>query len=230
MRARACVQKANLFHIRRALTALHEDGAAWENVPETPVDLSCDFLGVHLENPFLLSSSVVASTYGKIARAFEMGWAGACFKTLCGFVPREISPRYSATPAEHGFDGFKIIEQLSCNSLRVDLEIIRRLKRDYPAKAVIASIMGRNGEEWTRLAQDAGADIVECNFSCPNMEQDGLGADIGQSPEAVARCTHASRIQRSAAGKAHAECRGYAPVRAHGDGKQRGRHRGDQHR
>ena len=192
----ACVQKANPIHIRRVLTALHEDGLKWEQLPETPVDLSCNFLGVHLENPFLLSSSVVASTYEKIARAFDMGWAGACFKTLCDFVPCEASPRYSALPAEHGFCGFKNIEQLSCNSLQEDLDIIRRLKHDYPAKVIIASIMGRNDEEWERLArlsQDAGADMIECNFSCPNMEQEGLGVDIGQNPEAVAQCTRAAR-------------------------------------
>ena len=191
-----CVQKANPISIRHVLTALHKDSLAREQIPETPIDLSCDFLGVHLENPFLLSSSVVASTYEKIARAFEMGWAGACFKTICDFIPCEASPRYSAIPSEHGFCGFKNIEQLSGNSLQEDLEIIRRLKRDYPSKVVIVSIMGRDDEEWERLArlsQEAGADIIECNFSCPNMEQEGLGVDIGQSPEAIARCTRAAR-------------------------------------
>lgn len=193
---RSCVQKENPIHIRHVLTALYQDSKAWEALPETPVDLSCDFLGIHLENPFLLSSSVVASTYEKIARAFEMGWSGACFKTLCDFIPREASPRYSSLPAEHGFYGFKNIEQLSCNGLQADLDVIRRLKQDYPNKVILASIMGRNDEEWERLArmaQDAGADIIECNFSCPNMEQDGLGIDIGQSTVAVARCTRAAR-------------------------------------
>lgn len=192
----ACVRKENPIQIRHILTALHETSTAYESIPETPVDLSCDFLGVHLENPFLLSSSVVSGTYEKIARAFDMGWAGACFKTLCNFVPREASPRYSAIPAEHGFSGFKNIEQLSCHSMREDLDIIRRLKHDYPTKVIIASIMGRNEDEWSQLAQmsqEAGADIIECNFSCPNMEQDGLGMDIGQDPEAVAQYTRAAR-------------------------------------
>ena len=192
----ACVNAANPIHIKDSMCALHEASLTWEPVAETPVDLSCDFLGVHLENPFLLSSSVVASSYEKLSRAFEMGWAGACYKTLCDFVPRETSPRYSALRSEHGFCGFKNIEQLSCNSMSEDLEIISRLKKDYPDKVIIASIMGRNDEEWerlARLAEQAGADIIECNFSCLNMEQDGLGSDIGQSPEAVAKCTVAAR-------------------------------------
>lgn len=191
-----CVQRENPIQIRRVLMALQENNLESEDLPETEVDLSCDFLGVHLENPFLLSSSVVSSSYEKMARAFDMGWAGACFKTICDFIPREASPRYASLPTEHGFSGFKNIEQLSGNSLEEDLNIIRRLKRDYPTKVLFASIMGRNDEEWERLAglvQAAGADIVECNFSCPNMEQRGLGTDIGQSEDAVARCTRAAR-------------------------------------
>lgn len=192
----ACLKKTNPIHIKDILSALHSESKTWEEIPDTEVDLSCNFLGVHLENPFLLSSSVVASTYEKIARAFDMGWAGACFKTICDFIPEEASPRYSALAAEHGFYGFKNIEQLSCNSLDEDLDIISRLKKDYPNKVIIASIMGRNDQEWQRLAslcEKAGADIIECNFSCPNMEEAGLGVDIGQSSEAVARCTKAAR-------------------------------------
>jgi len=192
----SCFQKTNPIHIKQILTALNDDSSKWVKLPNSPVDLSCDFLGVRLENPFLLSSSVVASTYEKISRAFEMGWAGACFKTLCDFVPKEASPRYSALPKEHGFVGFKNIEQLSLNSLEEDLDIIRRLKKDYPNKVIIASIMGRNDEEWerlARLAQASKADIIECNFSCPNMEENGLGVDIGQDVEAVSQYTKAAR-------------------------------------
>lgn len=193
---RACLRGKQPVRIRSICAALWEDRRKMEDVGNDPVDLSCTFCGVRLENPFVLSSSVVASSYEKIARAFDMGWAGACYKTLCDFIPREASPRYSALGDGQAFYGFKNIEQLSCNSLEEDLDIIRRLKRDYPGKVMIASIMGRNEAEWTRLArlaQQAGADMVECNFSCPNMEQDGLGVDVGQSPEAVCKYTMAAR-------------------------------------
>lgn len=193
----ACILPEKRFSIRALFERLHQDYKVDEAVlGDQTVDLSCDFLGVHLENPFLLSSSVVASTYEKMARAFDMGWAGACFKTICDFVPHEASPRYSALRDEQGFYGFKNIEQLSCNALAEDLEIIRKLKADYPNKVIIGSIMGRNEEEWERLArmvQEAGADIIECNFSCPNMEEGGLGVDIGQDPKAIARFTAAAR-------------------------------------
>lgn len=193
---RACLLKPHPVEIQKTIRELSAEAADMEPVSTSPVDLSCDFCGVRLENPFLLSSSVVASTYEKMARAFEMGWAGACFKTICDFIPNEASPRYSALQGDNGFYGFKNIEQLSVNTLEEDLDIIRRLKRDYPTKIIIGSIMGRSEAEWERLArlvQEAGADIIECNFSCPNMEQDGLGVDIGQDESAIAKFTAAAR-------------------------------------
>lgn len=54
--------------------------------------------------------------------------------------------------------------------------------------------MGQSEEEWTRLAEmteEAGADIIECNFSCPHMTAEGLGSDVGTNPELVFRYTRA---------------------------------------
>lgn len=191
-----CILPDKTFSIREVFSQMNTCALpeSCDTLPKP--DLSCDFLGVHLENPFLLSSSVVASTYEKMARAFEMGWAGACFKTICDFIPHEASPRYSALQDNNSFYGFKNIEQLSCNTLEEDLAIIRRLKKDYPAKIIIGSIMGRNEAEWeylARVVQEAGADVIECNFSCPNMEEGGLGVDIGQDPTAIAKFTAAAR-------------------------------------
>ncbi|MDO5435748.1 MAG: NAD-dependent dihydropyrimidine dehydrogenase subunit PreA [Clostridia bacterium] len=160
-------------------------------------DLTLDICGVKLENPFLLSSSVVASNYEMVAKAFEAGWAGMCYKTVCTFDQHEASPRFSAlrnTP--ESFFGFKNIEQLSDHSVEENMEIFRRLKEKYPTKVIIASIMGRNEAEWTYLAsrcQEAGADVIELNFSCPNMEDSELGVTIGQSEELIERFTAAAR-------------------------------------
>lgn len=165
---------------------------------ETPLSadeerLKCDLCGISLENPFLLSSSVVASTYGMCARAFEAGWAGACFKTICSMDIHEASPRFSAITGDGGsIMGFKSIEQLSDHSVADNMEIFRRLKAKYPTKFILASIMGKDEAEWgelARLCEENGADAVELNYSCPNMAEGGLGSDIGQVPELVERFT-----------------------------------------
>lgn len=171
--------------------------AALPKTENTNADLSIDFCGVRCESPFFLSSSVVASNYEMIAKAFDMGWAGAAFKTIGMFVSNEVSPRFDALRKESlPFVGFKNIEQISEHTLEENLMFIRKLKKEYPQKVIIASIMGRNEEEWTKLAAlmtEAGADIIECNFSCPHMAADGLGSDVGQDPALVASYTRAVR-------------------------------------
>ena len=166
-------------------------------IPENEARLKCDLCGIPLENPFLLSSSVVASTYEMCARAFEAGWAGACFKTICTLDIHEASPRFSAvTGSDGGIIGFKNIEQLSDHSLAENMEVFRKLKKNYPGKFILASIMGQNDAEWgelARLCEENGADAVELNFSCPNMMESGLGSDIGQVPELVERFTRAAK-------------------------------------
>ena len=45
-------------------------------------DLSVDFLGVHFENPFCLSSSPVGNCYEMCKNAYDAGWGGIVYKTL----------------------------------------------------------------------------------------------------------------------------------------------------
>lgn len=117
---------------------------------KTP-DLSVDFCGVHCENPFFLSSSVVGSDYEMVAKAFDLGWAGVAFKTIGLFTPDEVSPRFAALEKEDNpFVGFKNIEQISDHTLEENMEYLRRLKKEYPTKVIIASIMGQNEEEWDK--------------------------------------------------------------------------------
>ncbi|WP_167956346.1 NAD-dependent dihydropyrimidine dehydrogenase subunit PreA [Anaerosporobacter faecicola] len=161
------------------------------------IDLTTQICGVTCENPFFLSSSVVGSNYEMVAKAFDMGFAGVAFKTVGMFVPKEVSPRFSQIEKEgEKFVGFKNIEQISDHTLEENLGFFRRLKKEYPSKIIIASIMGRTEEEWTKLAtlvEEAGADIIECNFSCPHMSGSGLGSDVGTNPELVHLYTKATK-------------------------------------
>ncbi len=195
---KACV-RAGEVHIRNLMLKLeNEVKPNLEIQAEDNEDaLRTDLCGIPLENPFLLSSSVVASSYDMCARAFEAGWAGAAFKTICTLDIHEASPRFSAITGDNGtIIGFKNIEQLSDHSVKENMEIFRKLKKNYPHKFILASIMGTNEEEWktlSALCQENGADAIELNFSCPNMMEEGLGSDIGQIPELVERFTAAAK-------------------------------------
>ena len=195
---KSCV-KAGKVPVKDTISKLIEDVRPKTEI-DLPIDenrLICDICGVPLENPFLLSSSVVASTYDMCARAFEASWAGICFKTICSFDIHEASPRFSAIKGDNGsLIGFKNIEQLSDHSVAENMEIFRRLKEKYPTKFILASIMGQDEAEWESLAklcEENGADAIELNFSCPNMQKDGFGSDIGQIPELVEKYTRATK-------------------------------------
>ena len=151
--------------------------------------LEINFCDMVCENPFFLASSAICTNYEMVARALEAGWAGVFYKTITKADIREVSPRFDAVRKEGTpFVGFRNMEQLSENPYTMDFEILHRLKENYPTKRIIASIMGQTEEEWielAKMAEEAGCDAVELNFSCPQMRLTGLGSDIGQNPELI---------------------------------------------
>lgn len=159
--------------------------------------LEIEFCGFRCENPFVLASSVITSTYDMCASALRAGWGGVATKTISYHKSREVSPRFDVSYKSAGhFGGFRNLEQLSEHPVERDFEWVKRLKRDFPSKLIIVSIMGSNEAEWQELARlttQSGADIIECNFSCPQMTQGGMGSDMGQNSHLVRQYTKATR-------------------------------------
>ena len=181
----ACIHYDRPIRIREMASAVRCDAPAIsENMPS----LSIKFCGITCENPFFLASSAVCTNYEMVARAFDMGWAGVFYKTICVQDIHEVSPRFDAVKNGTSFAGFRNMEQLSENPVDVDFDILHRLKQNYPTKVVVASIMGQTEEQWielAKMAEDAGVDAVELNFSCPQMRLAGMGSDVGQNAELV---------------------------------------------
>ena len=191
----ACIhydRPIRIAELRKAILMPGEDkSAASESTASTDSlpSLELNFCDLVCENPFFLASSAVCTNYEMVARALEAGWAGVFYKTICKQDIREVSPRFDAVRKEGTpFVGFRNMEQLSENPYEEDFDILHRLKTNYPTKRIIASIMGQSEEEWVelaRMAEEAGCDAVELNFSCPQMRLTGLGSDIGQNNELV---------------------------------------------
>jgi dihydropyrimidine dehydrogenase (NAD+) subunit PreA len=90
--------------------------------------------------------------------------------------------------------GFNNIELISDRPLRTNLEEIARVKRDFPDRAMIVSLMVPcNEQSWRAilpLVEDTGADGIELNFGCPHgMSERGMGAAVGQVPEYIEMVT-----------------------------------------
>ena len=174
--------------IKKSLIANQPTASTQSDETNLP-SLEINFCDMVCENPFFLASSAVCTKYEMVARALEAGWAGVFYKTISKQDIREVSPRFDAMRKEGTpFVGFRNMEQLSENPYQTDFDILHRLKVNYPYKRIIASIMGQTEEEWielAKMAEEAGCDAVELNFSCPQMRLTGLGSDIGQNPELI---------------------------------------------
>jgi len=153
-------------------------------------DLTCIFAGIKSPNPFWLASAPPTDKAYNVTRAFRAGWGGVVWKTLGEDPPIvNVSSRYGAV--SYGgtrVAGLNNIELITDRPLDVNLQEITQIKRDWPDRAVVVSLMVPcNEPAWQkilRLVEATGADGVELNFGCPHgMSERGMGAAVGQVPE-----------------------------------------------
>ncbi|APZ53084.1 NAD-dependent dihydropyrimidine dehydrogenase subunit PreA [Salipiger abyssi] len=161
-------------------------------------DLTSDFIGIKSPNPFWLASAPPTDKEYNVRRAYEAGWGGVVWKTLGEEGPPVVNvngPRYGAIwGADRRLLGLNNIELITDRPLEVNLREMKAVKRDYPDRALIASIMVPCTEEaWKAilpLVEETGADGVELNFGCPHgMSERGMGSAVGQVPEYIEMVT-----------------------------------------
>jgi len=157
-------------------------------------DLTNHFAGIKSPNPFWLASAPPTDKAYNVERAFRAGWGGVVWKTLGEEGPPIVNvngPRYGAI---YGGDrrllGLNNIELITDRDLQTNLREIKQVKKDWPDRAVVVSIMVPCEEEsWKAilpLVEETGADGIELNFGCPHgMSERGMGSAVGQVPEYV---------------------------------------------
>ncbi len=182
------------------------------------VDLSVKFTGIKFENPFLLSSAPPTESESNIMRAFDAGWGGVVVKTI-GMHPvvnvagpktkflrsnpetGTLSMNKGRAGALHSSWNWELI---SDKPLDWWIPRIERIKKAHPHRVLIASIMAGSGSDkeldhWrdlTRACQDAGADGIEMNLSCPHMDRADMGSNIGKDKEL---CSFVTQVVKAAA-------------------------------
>ncbi len=156
-------------------------------------DLKTTFLGISSPNPFWLASAPPTDKAYNVNRAFEAGWGGAVWKTL-GEDPHIVNvngPRYGAIHSnERRVIGFNNIELITDRPLQTNLDEMRQIKKDWPDRALVASVMlPMNEPTWAKylpMVEETGIDAFELNFGCPHgMSERGMGAAVGQVPEYI---------------------------------------------
>ena len=102
--------------------------------------------GISFENPFLLGSGPPGTNAKVIAKSFDLGWGGVVCKTISLDSTKVINtaPRYVKMKAREDDKvvvGFENIELISDRPYSVWLDELRQLKKNYPKKVLVASIM-----------------------------------------------------------------------------------------
>lgn len=159
--------------------------------------LQVSFCGIKLENPCILASASPTQSKEGIAKAFKLGWAGAVTKTCAPdhLLTPDASNRFAVLRNHDGnIEGFENIEGLTQKPVVYWENAIQELKREFPSKVIIASIMAdESSKSWQDLArrmEAAGADALELNLSCPHFRlEDNMGASIGKDEENAAAIT-----------------------------------------
>src|SRR2546430_9610665 len=146
-------------------------------------DLSTRFTGMSFDNPFLLSSAPPTESDSNIMRAFDAGWGGVVTKTI-GLHPvvnvRGPKSKFiRAAPDSYRLSMEKRPgtslhsswnwELISDKTLEWWVPRIERIKKAFPDKTLIASIMAGSGRHraiphWQTLAtasQEASAISID---------------------------------------------------------------------
>ena len=159
-------------------------------------DLGCIIAGIESVNPFWLASAPPTDKKYNVERAFKAGWGGAVWKTL-GIDPPvvNVTSRYGVHRSfDRSIIGINNIELISDRPLDVNLREIEEMRREWPDRVIIGSIMAPLDEDaWKSLAikvANAGVQGIELNLGCPHgMCERGMGSAVGQVAEFVEKTT-----------------------------------------
>src|ERR1043165_9668406 len=146
------------------------------------------------DSPFVLRSGPPGTNGKVIARSYDLGWGGMVCKTFSLDASKVINtaPRYAKVKAKNhdeviGFQNIELISDRPCEDWLVDL---KQLKKQYPTKILIASIMEEYRKEaWQQIVRDVqatGVDGFELNLSCPHgLPERKMGMAMGENPDIV---------------------------------------------
>jgi dihydroorotate dehydrogenase subfamily 1 len=157
-------------------------------------DLGITVNGMKFENPFVLASGPPGTNARVIAKSFDLGWGGCVIKTISLDAAKVINtaPRYGKLRSRDKSEvvGFENIELISDRPFDTWLTELTQLKKQYPTKMVIASIMEEYSREaWHEIVkrtQDTGVDGFELNLSCPHgLPERKMGMAMGEDPSLV---------------------------------------------
>lgn len=143
--------------------------------------LRIEFAGMIFRNPFVLASGILGVSASLLKRV-EMAGAGAVTTKTVTRRPRTGYRNPVVAELEYG-----LLNAIGLSNPGVEVfsKEVAEAKRTLSVP-LIASVTGGSGREMAELAvamEEAGADAVELNLSCPHVK--GYGLELGHDSDVV---------------------------------------------
>jgi dihydroorotate dehydrogenase subfamily 1 len=160
-------------------------------------NLAVEIAGVTFKNPIVVGSGTPTTSATAMIKCIEAGAGGIVSKTATYDPMHQIQPRprFSLIHPDDIFrerffslSSIELMADLKPEEYAKEIEKTKSTARQHNC-VLIASIAGRNYEEWEKLAklmETSGADMIELNLSCPHLEPGEtalMGRSAGTSPE-----------------------------------------------
>jgi dihydropyrimidine dehydrogenase (NAD+) subunit PreA len=155
------------------------------------VDISVEFAGLAVENPFLLAAGPVTEGAEGVMEAFDAGWAGAVMSTVA------LNPVGAPAPARYAIRsgatrwGEVAFDERGQRDIADMADQIAVIRRSFPDRPLFASLGGggdsRLWRDATARLQDAGVSGFEINGGWPNFSRaHGAPRELAGDPGALA--------------------------------------------
>ena len=145
--------------------------------------LNVDLAGLNLKSPLILASGILGVSFSSMKRFIDEG-GGAVVSKSIGPVPRKGYRNPSIIELYPG--SFMNAVGLANPGIENFLEEIEIIKQN--AIPLIVSVFGDSNETYVDVAlkaEQAGADAIEINISCPHAEVSSIGIDKDLTQELI---------------------------------------------
>ena len=164
------------------------------------VNLKINFCGIKFPNPFVVAQVPPAGDIDVIASQLEAGWGGVLLRSAsltAAPAKQTISALREKAPLYRGVDyedrrmiDLGWIEPRTLITVEEAESAVHTLKERFPNRVVIAGMIGTNRDEWLKVSRrlsQAGADMIECDFSVSAVETQAAGVPIAHDPRLLER-------------------------------------------
>jgi dihydroorotate dehydrogenase (fumarate) len=163
-------------------------------------NLSVNCLGLNFRNPIVAAAAGTTETADRLKRCEDAGCGAAIIKSYFEYEPARHSPtpRFAVIRDTLGRDKSFCLysfEQANVYGLDEFAEQIRRAKEmcEMPILASLNCITEERWQEGARVVEQAGADAIELNVSCPH------GVHAMSHADMMAEMTRALRVVKHSA-------------------------------